>query len=141
MKKIINYRSIFYCFLVFSIGIGFVYFLFLLNILIISITILSFLTLIIICIKYKLLFRFLCVLFAFIIGIGAFFIDSNNFKGTQFDGKEMLVTGRISSKVSKYDGFAYLILENVIIGENNSLNINVCVSGYNELEQIKTGNY
>ncbi|MDD4408872.1 MAG: ComEC/Rec2 family competence protein, partial [Clostridia bacterium] len=141
MKKFINYRPLFFCFLAFAAGIGFANFIFAPNYLVISIIIISILGLATVCFFHKHWKRFFCLLFVFIIGVGAFFIDANNFSPTKFDGNEAFVVGRIGSKVSEYDNFAYLILENVEIDGKNEHNINVCISGLTEFEKIKTGNH
>jgi ComEC/Rec2-related protein len=137
-KRVINFRPLFYCFLAFAVGIYFANFIFKLDIYVLVITALALLTLTIISFIYKLWKRFLCLGFAFLLGTGAFYVDSNNFCGQIYNGQECVVYGRISDDIFEGDDYCYVTLESVNINQKSERNINVCI--YGNFENIKIGN-
>ncbi|MDD2445510.1 MAG: ComEC/Rec2 family competence protein [Clostridia bacterium] len=78
------------------------------------------------------------IAFAFLLGIGAFYVDSNNFCGQIYNGQECIVYGRISDDIFENDNYCYVTLENVNINQKNEHNINVCI--YGSSENIIVGN-
>ena len=141
MKKIINYRPLFYCFLAFAVGIGFAGFIFEPDFFILTLCILLLSTVSIICVIYKLWKRLLFIFLAFVCGIGAFYIDSANFLGSSYNGQNVAIEGRITGEIYQGEGYAYLTLQNVKIESKYDRNINVCVSGLENQNEIIVGNY
>lgn len=141
MKKIINYRPLFYCFLAFAVGIGFAFFIFEPDFFILTISVLLLFTVSILCIIYKLWKRLLFILLAFACGIGAFFYGASNFLGTTYNGQNVSVEGRITGEIFRGDGYVYLTLQNVKIEEKFDKNITVCISGGENLDILDVGKF
>ncbi|MDD4251484.1 MAG: hypothetical protein PHX27_04815, partial [Candidatus ainarchaeum sp.] len=130
MKRIVNFRPIFYCFLAFAIGIAFAYFIFSPNFLYIGIVATAIIICLIFSIIRKKLKNFICILFAFIIGIGAFFLDYKSFSASDYKGQSCAVSGRVSEEIYRADNYVYVNLTNVLIEGNREKNLTISVSTY-----------
>lgn len=127
MKKIINFRTIFFCFITFALAIffanellsgSFFHILFFVAILLIF----AFVS-----IKRKAVKNFICICVSFVLGICSFLIGYNSFQGRVFVGEHSIV-GRISN-IQSYTGYQRVVLTNVKIDGNKEKNISAIISG------------
>lgn len=141
MKRIVNFRPVFYCFLAFAIGIAFAYFIFSPDFLYIGIVASAVIACLIFALIRKKFKNFICVLIAFIVGIGAFFIDYNNFSQTNFAGQVCSVQGRVSENIYEESNYVMVNLTNVKIEGENVKNFAVCITTYSGDIDLKLGDY
>lgn len=127
MKKIINFRILFFCFICYALAIFFAKDILSGSIFHIIFFLILFGIIIFLSIKRKTLKNFLAISLAFIAGFCAFFIDYNNFNGNIYIG-EQEVTGRISN-VKNYYGYQRVLLTNVKISNKKEKNIIAIVGG------------
>ncbi len=127
MKKIINFRILFFCFVTFALAIFFANELLSGSIFHIIFFVGSILIFALISIKRKAVKKFACVCLAFILGICTFLIGYNNFEGKIFVG-EQTISGRVSN-VQSYVGYQRVVLTNVKINGDNEKNITATISG------------
>lgn len=139
MNYAINFRAIFYCFVSFGVGILCANYLFNLNIFIWLLTSLSFLAIFIYCFKFKKFIILICLVLSFIFGIGAFFIDSNNFNKNIYNGENVNVVGRVSEDYVFQNGQSFFTLTNVLVNGKNESNIAITANG--ESNNLKVGMY
>ena len=114
MKKQINFRPIFYCFIALGLGIYFARSIFSANIYIIFALSLALIALTVICIKYKCVKRLIILCSTFVLGVGIFALSLVTFSGNNFTNGTYTVSGRIVI-VNDYSGMQNVILDNVYI--------------------------
>lgn len=131
MKKIINFRILFFCFITFALAIFFANELLSGSIFHIIFFVGAILIFALISIKRKAVKKFACICVAFILGICTFLIGYNSFEGKKFVG-EQTITGRVSN-IQNYTGFQRVVLTKVKINGVNEKNITATISG-TELE-------
>lgn len=137
MKRALNFRAIFYPFILFLFGIIIARNLYagkLLEILT-TLVVLITLTSVLICFrKYKILVLLLAFFF---IGNGFYFIGEKAYYTKDFDG-EVSVVGRVSDDIIESDFHYTITLDNVLINGEKSKNISVYISKNDEIA-LKTG--
>ncbi|MDY2696487.1 MAG: ComEC/Rec2 family competence protein, partial [Eubacteriales bacterium] len=134
MKKQINFRPIFYCFIALGLGIYFARSIFSANIYIIFALSLALIALTVICIKYKCVKRLIILFSTFVLGVGIFALSLVTFSGNNFTNGTYTVSGRIVI-VNDYSGMQNVILDNVYIDGNKSGNMSVSVTGATTMEE------
>ena len=134
MKKQINFRPIFYCFIALGLGIYFARSIFSANIYIIFALSLALIALTVICIKYKCVKRLIILCSTFVLGVGIFALSLATFSGNNFTNGTYTVSGRIVI-VNDYSGMQNVILDNVYIDGNKSGNMSVSVTGATTMEE------
>ena len=127
MKKIINFRPIFFCFIAFALSIYFAHEIFLGNLLCIIFFATLILSLLAISLKRKTMKNFLVVCLCVATGFCAFFIDYANFQGNYYEGQKTCI-GRVSN-LKTSTSYQTLILENVKIDGKDEKNISLFVFG------------
>ena len=113
MKKCINFRPIFYCFVALCLGIFFSKQIFSANFYVIFLFGITAVVVLYLCLKYKCIKRFLSVLASFVLGMGVFLLSVATFS-TNFENKNCQVTGRIAT-VSTYSGLQNVVLDKTYI--------------------------
>ncbi len=129
MKKIINFRPLFYCFIALLGSILFAKYIFLSNYLIITIFCVILITTLCSCILQNKIKTFLIIFFFIVLGIGLYTLEMSAFTNTQNVQYDSFVSGRVSENSSRYGTRQYIILENVKIN-NKSLPYNVYLTLY-----------
>ena len=129
VKKFINFRYPFYCFLALLFGAGIAKSLYAADIeaIIIAIVVLLFVAIVALC--YKKFFPLLMIIIFFFAGNGTFFLGMQFFDNVAYEG-EVLVVGRVSDKnFVKEDSYSSIVLEEVSINGQSSKNLRLFVSG------------
>jgi len=134
MKKIINNRPIFYCFLFLWLGIYLSKPIFSLEIPTIIFVILTFATIAILCVKFKCIYRLALILGCFFIGVCMFFVSSATYTPKDLGDIEFLVQGRICV-CTNYDSSQRIVLDGVKINNEKIGNVSVFVYNGTELEE------
>lgn len=137
MKKILNYRPLFYIFIAFACGIIFARPLFasdIFSIIFISLVLIGLITISII---YKKFIRLVSLLCSFLLGITVFFVSIKSFNIASYQNLEVVVVGRVSV-CNTYDNSQLFILEDVTVNDKK-INKNIRVSIYSE-DVVTTGN-
>ncbi|MBE7075079.1 MAG: ComEC/Rec2 family competence protein [Clostridiales bacterium] len=134
MKKVVNFRPIFYSFVALGLGIYFARSIFAFNTFVI-IALLTFLIIsIFLAIKYKHVKRLLVLIGVFTIGMAVFALSFNTFTDHNFVNQNCVVSGRIST-VKNYTNSQSVVLDNTYInGVKVNKNIVVNVFQANTLE-------
>ena len=134
MKKIFNYRPIFYSFVALALGIFFARDIFRGNIFIIIGVILTFFALLLVCVFTKHIKRIIISIFVFCLGFGIFAFSNFAFNNLPFQNGVYIVSGRINT-VKSYSSSQAVILDNVYIdGQKIDRCIKVFVGGESSLE-------
>lgn len=134
MKKIINFRPIFYCFISLGLGIYFARQIFCANLFILIAISLAFAFLTFVCIKYKCITRLLMVASAFVLGVGIFALSIATFNNVKLEAGNYLVSGRINT-VTTYSSSQSVLLDNAYIGGKKCGNMIVSVMGSSIMEE------
>ena len=124
MKKIINFRPIFYCFVMFALAIFFARKIFGGAIFEIVFCSVGFCTLFLICLKFKCIKRFILIFCAFLVGLGYFYVGMAVFVGETYTG-EKLISGRVFD-VSDNVSYMYVNLDSVNV-DNKHISHNIMV--------------
>ena len=134
MKKIINNRPIFYCFISLWLGIFLSKPIFSFEIPTIVFACVTLATIAFLCIRFKCLQRLLLILGCFGIGVLIFFISITAYTPKDLGTTDHLVLGRISI-CTNYDSSQNIVLDNVEIEGQQIGNVSVFVYGTTELEE------
>lgn len=135
MKKIFNFRPIFYTFISLLLGIYFFKFIFSRNFLIISFVLTILIGLLIVCLKFKTLKRFFLIFGSFMFGIIIAFISVISFNPKDYSQTEHIISGRIAT-VTDSSYVQNAILDKVIIdGKKLNSSIKLSVKQANTLEE------
>ena len=134
MKKFINFRYPFYCFLALLLGAGIAKSLYEAVAEAIIIVAIVFLFVIIVSICYKKILPILLIAIFFFVGNGCFFLGMQFFDNPDYQG-QVLVVGRVSDKnFVQEESYSSVVLENVSIDGQSSKNLKVFVSGECDFE-------
>ena len=133
MKRIVNFRPLFFAFVALALGIRFSRDIFAGNLLVIIVFSVLLCALAIALIFYKKFVVLFVIAICFGAGLGLFYLDYNNFKGQTFEGKSF-VYGRIKNIQDNS-----LILEDVQIQGKNVRNVKVYL--YNSEVFLEQGDY
>lgn len=129
MKKFINFRYPFYCFLALLFGAGIAKSLYAADVEAIVVVAIALLFVAIISLCYKKFLPLLMIVIFFFAGNGTFFLGMQFFDNSSFQG-EVAVVGRVSDQsFVKEDSYASIVLENVSINGQSSKNLRLFVSG------------
>ena len=129
MKKIVNFRPLFYCFIALFGAILFAKYIFLSNWLIIALFIILIGTITTIGILRKAFKSTICILLFIVLGILSYAVEINAFSPKYFP-EDTLVSGRVGSGSATYGNRQYIILEDVSVeGEEISQNVYLVVYG------------
>ena len=130
-KRSVNFRPLFYGCLAFAIGIGFAHYIFSLSLTHIILCCIGFLFCLAFAIFKKNFVNFIVILACFVAGIGAACVDAKNFTHQKFYGQEMVVEGRVGTKIYPQNKTTYLILEDVSYSGESGANlaVNVITAG------------
>lgn len=112
-RQSVNFRPLFYGCLAFAVGIGFAHYIFSLSLTHIILCVMGFLCFLGVVIFKKKFVNFIVILACFAAGLGAAAVDNNNFSSQKFMGQELVVEGRVGTKIYPSEKTTYLILENV----------------------------
>lgn len=128
MKKILNFRPLFYCFIAFFSAILFAQYLFKTNWIYLSIFIVLIFGLLILSILRKKIKIYLCILVFFTMGLLGYCIEASTFNVTNYGG-DLTVVGRVAS--NKNENYVQkIILDNVSFdGEEIKENLYVYIYG------------
>lgn len=127
MKKIVNFRPLFYCFLALFGAILFAKYIFLSDWVVISVFFIIIAAIFVTCFlrkKFKILIAILCFIF---LGLGLYAVEMNYFGKTKLENGSYL-SGRVES-VSTYDKLNYVVLTDVKVN-SKSIPTNVRLSFY-----------
>ena len=129
MKKIANYRPLFYCFIALFGAILFAKHIFLSNFLVIAIFIILIFAITALGICKKAFKSTICVLLFICLGIFGYAIEINSFSAKHF-GQDTVVYGHVGTGSVTYGTRQYVILENVKVGaEKISQNVYLTIYG------------
>lgn len=134
MKKIINFRPIFYSFISLGLGIYFARQIFCANLFILIAIALAFSFLTYICIKTKCINRLIVVAASFVLGVGIFALSIATFNNAKFEAGNYLVSGRINT-VTTYSSSQSVLLDNAYINGKKCGNMIVNVKGSTTMEE------
>lgn len=128
--RIINFRYIFYPFLLFLFGLSVARQLFAGQIEVVILTIVFLCLLIAFCIYKKLFIPLAILLSFFFIGNGMYYVGEASFKVKQYSGV-VAVVGRVTDDIDEYNYFANVLLDEVSIdGEKTNYKFNLSLSSY-----------
>ncbi len=134
MKKVINFRYPFYCFLALLFGAVVAKSLYggVIESLILVIFSLVFISIVAIC--YKKFIPFIMVVIFFFAGNGLFFLGLNSYFSKSFEG-DCSIVGRVcDTSFVKEDYYSNVIIENVTINGESTKNIKLFISGKSDVE-------
>jgi len=136
MKKIINYRPIFFIFTFMLLGIYFAKYIFSCNLIYISLLIVLFSCVLFLTIKYKVYKRLILIVLSFIVGLLAFCIDVNSFNNNKINLNNDYTISGVVDEVNNSNYSSNVILKSVYInGKKIKNNIYVRVVDDNTLEE------
>ena len=114
MKKIVNFRPLFYCFIALFGAILFAKYIFLSNWLVIALFVILIGTITTIGILRKAFKSTICILLFIVLGILSYAVEINAFSPKYFS-EDTLVSGRVGSGSATYGNRQYIILEDVSV--------------------------
>lgn len=130
--KLINFRYIFYPFLILLLGINIARDIFAGNVWTIVIAVLLILCLIIGCLLRKAYKPLIILLCCFILGNGLYFLGNLTFVGKEYSGT-VSVVGRATDDISDYQYSSSIVLDDVYIDGEKADNVRVYVKGSGEI--------
>lgn len=132
MRKL-NFRVLFFCVVAFALGICVAREIFLPSILSLIFVICSVIALLVICLKFKCIKRFVIVFVAFIVGVGYYFAGYFVFVGTEYENK-VVVRARVSS-IYQSTGYKSIVLDDVLVeGESKNFCISLSLGGESDVK-------
>ena len=137
LKRFINFRPLFYCFLAFLFGICSSYKLFNGDALFISMVVISFVSLIVVSIIYRKWLVVFILSLSFILGIGAYYLGYSAFMGKSYTEQQNIVA-RVTDDIYENEYYYNLVLDDCFIEGKSSKGINLSVKKEGDI-QFKTG--
>ncbi len=127
MKKVVNYRPLFFIFVFLLCGIIMARKVFDKDFLVISILVLTIIAMVIwLCVAKK--FKILCLLLGvFILGGGLFFAGKACYKVNEYTG-QVAVVGRVTDSIKEGDHYYRVVLDDVVIEGKSDKNISLYIS-------------
>ena len=135
MKKLINNRPLFYCFLAFGFGILLAKSIFSLNILCVVLVGIICALITFLCVKYKKLISVALIAACFGLGLLSFFVVDSNFGAKNYGKEKLEITGRVCVSTI-YENSQNVIIDNIYLnGEKIGECINVHIYGSTEIDE------
>lgn len=133
-----NFRPLFFGFLAFAIGIASAYYIFSLNISVVIILSVIFASSLGFCIFKRRFINFLIIIACFVMGVGAYFVETGSLNSTKFSGGTYEITGRATTNIYDKDDYAYVILDNVKVDGKSAGKLALNIYTYDGFE-VETG--
>ena len=137
MKKLVNFRPIFYAFVAFCLALFFARKIVNGNAFAISFCCVGLIIIFVLCIHFKKISRFLLIFVAFLVGVGYFYAGVYSFNGKTYVGTNEIV-GRVYDK-TEFESYYYIYLDSVKIN-NENCNKNILVYVNDEKFSCEIGN-
>lgn len=125
-KKLINFRPLFFSFVIFLLGIIFSFKLFSGNVLYIVLACVLLLGIIISCCLYKKFYTLILLIAMFFAGCGSGFLTEKIYLGERYTVSQNVV-GRVTDNIKEENNYFRVVLEDVFVGDDGCGNLSVMI--------------